>query len=63
MLSAGFFLYKYPFEVKIRDNTSEDKDNLYLPVSLKEAIKLFKNDDNGHANLIFSRKQLQALLE
>ena len=36
-----------PFDVKIRDNTSEDKDNLYLPVSLKEAIKLFKNDDNG----------------
>ena len=36
-----------PFDVKIRDNTSEDKDNLYLPVSLEEAIKLFKNDDNG----------------
>ena len=36
-----------PFDVKISDNTSEDKDNLYLPVSLKEAIKLFKNDGNG----------------
>ena len=36
-----------PFDVKIRDNKSKDKDNLYLPVSLKEAITLFKNDDDG----------------
>ena len=41
-----------PFDVKIRDNTSKDKDNLYLPVSLKEAITLFKNDDDGKAKTL-----------
>ena len=36
-----------PFDIKIRDNTSSDTDNLHLPVSLKEAIQLFKNDESG----------------
>lgn len=36
-----------PFDIKIRDNTSTNADNLYLPMSLKEAIQLFKKDENG----------------
>ena len=33
-----------PFDIKIRDTKSKDNSSLYLPVSLKEGIELFKND-------------------
>jgi hypothetical protein len=36
-----------PFDIKIRDTKSTDKDNLYLPVSLKEGIELFKKDEDS----------------
>ena len=36
-----------PFDIKVRDTLSNDTDNLYLPISLKEAVELFKKDEAG----------------
>ena len=36
-----------PFDIKVRDTLSNDTDNLHLPISLKEAVELFKKDDAG----------------
>ena len=38
-----------PFDIKIRDISAEggDKNSLYLPVSLKEGVELFKKDTDS----------------
>ena len=36
-----------PFDIKVRDTLSNDTDNLHLPISLKEAVELFKKDEAG----------------
>ena len=39
-----------PFDIKIRDISAEggDKNSLYLPVSLKEGVELFKKDNRNY---------------
>ena len=48
-----------PFDIKVRDTLSNDTDNLHLPISLKEAVELFKKDDAGK----YVRKIIRIFLE